>query len=86
MWASKLGFEKSCQELLAKASCLDSANMEGDTALHIACRHGRVNIVKLLLDNGASLTLCNTQSLTSLECVVQAGNGDVAMTMVKHSR
>jgi len=86
MWASKLGFEKSCQELLAKASWLDSVNMEGDTALHIACRHGRVNIVRLLLDNGASLTLCNTQSLTCLECAVQVGNGDVAMTMVKHSR
>ena len=86
MWASKLGFEKSCQELLVKASCLDSVNMEGDTALHIACRHGRVNIVRLLLDNGASLTLCNTQSLTCLECAVQVGNGDIAMTMVKHSR
>ena len=86
MWACKLGFEKSCQELLTKQTTLDCVNMEGDTALHIACRQGHVNIVKLLLDNGANMTVCNTQSQTCLESAVRAGNSDVAMTMVKHSR
>ena len=86
MWASKLGYAKSCQELLVKQTSLDDVNMDGDTALHIACKQGHVGIVNLLLDSGASLTICNTQSLTCLEATVRAGNRDVAMAMVKHSR
>ena len=86
MWAAKLGYAKCCQELLATQTSLDDVNMEGDTALHIACRQGHVNIINLLLDNGASLNVCNTQSLTSLEVAVRAGNSDVAMAMIKHPR
>lgn len=86
MWASKLGWAKSCQELLDKQAALDDVNTEGDTALHIACKQGHVNIVNLLLDSAASLNVCNTQSLTCLEAAVRAGNSDVAMAMIKHSR
>ena len=86
MWASKLGYVKCCQELLAKQNSLNDVNIDGDTALYIACRQGHVNIVNLLLDNRASLTVSNIQGLTCLEVTVRAGNSDVAMAMVKHSR
>ena len=86
MWASKLGWEKSCQALLDMQASPDDANMDGDTALHIACRQGHVSVVNLLLENGASLNVCNTQSLTCLEAAVRAGNSEVAMAMVKHQR
>lgn len=64
----------------------DDVNMDGDTALHIASMQGHVGIVNLLLENGASLNACNTQSLTCLEAAVRAGNSEVAMAMVKHPR
>ena len=86
MWASKLGREKSCQELLDVQASVDDVNMDGDTALHIACRQGHVSIVNLLLENGASLNVCNFLSLTCLETAAQAGNSEVALTMVKHPR
>lgn len=86
MWASKLGWVKSCQALLDMQASPDDVNMDGDTALHIACRQGHVSIVNLLLENGASLNVCNTQSLTCLEAAVRAGNSEVAMAMVKHQR
>lgn len=86
MWASKLGREKACQELLNVHVSVDDVNMDGDTALHVACRQGHVGIVNLLLTNGASLNARNMQSLTCLETAAQAGNGDVALAMVKHPR
>lgn len=86
MWTAKLGWAKCCQELLEKQTSLDDVNMEGDSALHIACGQGHVNIVNLLLDSGASLTICNNHGLTCLEVAVRAGNGEVAMALVKHSR
>lgn len=86
MWASKLGWVKSCQELLEMQASPDDVNADGDTALHIACKQGHVSIVNLLLESGASVNACNTQSLTCLEAAVRAGNGEVAMAMVKHPR
>lgn len=86
MWASKLGYAKCCQELLARETSLNNVNMDGDTALHIACTQGHVHVVNILLDYGASLTVCNTQGVTCLEAAVRAGNSDVATAMIKHSR
>lgn len=86
MWASSLGWAKSCQELLDMQASPDDVNSEGDTALHIACKQGHICIVNLLMENGASLTVCNTQGLTCLEVAVRTGNSDVAMAMVKNSR
>lgn len=86
MWASKLGWGKSCQALLDMQASPDDVNMDGDTALHIASVQGHVSIVNLLLENGASLNASNTQSLTCLEAAVRAGNSEVAMAMVKHPR
>ena len=65
---------------------MDDVNMEGDSALHIACSQGHVNIVNMLLDNGASLAICNTHGLTCLEVAVRTGNSEVAMALVKHPR
>lgn len=86
MWASKLGREKACRELLNVHASVDDVNMDGDTALHVACRQGHVGIVNLLLTNGASLDVRNTQSVTCLETAAQSGNDEVALAMVKHPR
>ena len=86
MWASKLGREKACEELLKAQASVDDVNMNGDTALHVACRKGHVGIVNLLLTNGASLNVRNMQCLTCLETAAQAGNNKVALAMVKHTR
>lgn len=86
MLASKLGWAKSCQELLDMQASADDVNSEGDTALHIACKQGHVSIVNLLMENSASLTIRNIQGLTCLEAAVRTGNSDVAMAMVKNSR
>ena len=86
MWASKLGREKACQELLNAQASVDDVNLDGDTALHVACQQGHVDIVNLLLTNGASLNVRNMQGLTCLETAAQAGNGEVALAMVKHPR
>lgn len=86
MWTSKLSRVKACQELLNVKVPLDEVNMDGDTALHIACRQDHVTIVNMLLTHGASLNACNRQSLTCLETAAQAGNSEVVLAMVTHPR
>ena len=86
MWASKLSRVKACQELLNVKVPVDDVNMDGDTALHIACRHDHVTIVNMLLTHGACLNACNRQSLTCLETAAQAGNSEVVLAMVTHPR
>ena len=60
--------------------------MDGDTALHIACRKGHVGIVNLLLDNGASLNVCNIKDGTCLQAAAKTGKSEVVFAMIKHPR
>jgi ankyrin repeat protein len=43
--------------LINRGSPLDSKNVNGETALHIAAKHGYVDIVKALLAKGASINI-----------------------------
>ena len=46
---------------------IDGRNSYGNTALHEACWHGRVDIVKYLLDNGANQELKGSNNWTPLQ-------------------
>ena len=43
--------------LINRGSPLDSKNVNGETALHIAAKHGYIDIVKALLAKGASINI-----------------------------
>ena len=40
---------------------------DGDTALHIACKKGRINVIKSLLSQGADTTVKNNVGNTPLD-------------------
>ena len=46
---------------------IDGRGSDGDTALHEACRHGHVDIVKYLLANGANTELKGCRNWTPLQ-------------------
>ena len=86
MYAAELGKVKSCQEILTAKASVDDINIDGDTALHIACSGGHVGVVNLLLDNGASLNVCNMEGDTCLQAAAKTGKSEVVFAMIKHQR
>lgn len=46
---------------------LDSKDVDGNSALHLACEENRVDEAKLLVKNGATTTLMNKQKKTPLD-------------------
>lgn len=53
--------------LINSGSPLDIKNIDGDTALHIAARNGYVDIIKALLNAGASKNIYNNNSNTPFD-------------------
>lgn len=49
---------------------LDVQNDKGDTALHMAARWGYEGIIQVLLENGASGTVCNRSKESPLQCAL----------------
>ena len=86
MSAADLGKEQSCQDILTVNPETDDVNMDGETALHIACRRGHVSVVNLLMDHGASLNVCNKDGVTCFEAAAKAGKSEVVFAMIKHKR
>lgn len=54
-----------------------------DTPLHIAVRSNNVEMVKTLLDGGASPNVKNNEGLTPLHLAVQAGHTEIVNLLVK---
>jgi len=54
--------------LLTENSCnLDSTDIEGNTALHLACEEERTEVAELLNECGASITMLNKDKKTPLD-------------------
>ncbi|KAF8445093.1 ankyrin repeat-containing domain protein [Terfezia claveryi] len=53
--------------LLDKAASINATNSDGETALHIAARHGNAQIVGLLLQSGADRSRITSMGATALD-------------------
>lgn len=63
--------------LLERHAYIDAASPNGTTALMMAARYGRSEVVALLLEEGADLTLKNQLGLNALDFARQAGRDNV---------
>jgi ankyrin repeat protein len=62
------------QQLLVSGSLLEEKDVQGNRALHFACRFGRERIVKILLDAKADLQAQNAVGNTALERAASGGH------------
>jgi ankyrin repeat protein len=60
-----------------KQAYLDAANEYGNTGLHWAALGGHLEMVKLLMENGASPVLANDKEYVPLDLAAQNGKFDV---------
>lgn len=53
-----------CKLIIERKCLVDTQDMYGNTALHYTCIHGWYNLAKLMLANGADITLRNKNQET----------------------
>ncbi|XP_032360142.1 transient receptor potential cation channel subfamily A member 1b isoform X2 [Etheostoma spectabile] len=84
--AASAGYTQTMDILLsANLKLLDKTDEDGNTALHIAAREGHVAAVRLLLAQGAALTL-NKNDTSFLQEALQNGRKDVVNNVIDSHR
>jgi ankyrin repeat protein len=69
--ASACGAIKSVQLFINQnKECINWCNTRSESALMIACRLGQIEVVKLLLNNGADRLLKDVRGKTAKECII----------------
>jgi len=63
--------------------CDLTAAVGGVTALHMAARHGHVDVVKYLLDNGCSVAAATTHGFTALHFAAEEGFDPVVQALLE---
>lgn len=65
------------RELLRSRVSILHADRKGNTALHVAVRHGHADICRLLVEHGAEAFEANTQGLRPYDISLNANNSEV---------
>lgn len=86
MSAAKDGSVQRVRVLLQDGADVDYMDTSNDTALHKACRYGRNDVVKLLLDAGSDVNSAKRESsgVTPLQLATHQGHLDVFLTLMSY--
>ncbi len=69
----------------AGRALLNQKNFGGATALHLACREGNFEILKILLESGADANAIDNEGWTPLMRAALSGNNDSVWWLMKYS-
>lgn len=75
----------SCQMLsmlIAQGADVDATNYQLESALHLACKHGFSDKVRVLLDSGARRDLVDCAGQSILHAAIENGHSGMAKTLV----
>jgi hypothetical protein len=70
--AQQSGYENTGRLLLSSGCPLNAVNVQGDTALHLATRHGDVKFIELLIGLGCNCHIRNKQAQSALDVACTA--------------
>ncbi|BFZ07645.1 hypothetical protein BsWGS_10683 [Bradybaena similaris] len=81
--AAKTGDIPALEKLRASGGHLGAENEDGRTALHVACRHGHINVVHYLLNHGVSVHVRDCRKETPLIDAVEGGHLEIIKLLVQ---
>ena len=62
------------RRLILEGSDVNAVDSRGDTPLHVSAGSGHLNVVCLLVDNGADLFAVDKEGLTAAACAEKFGH------------
>ncbi|XP_072804957.1 protein phosphatase 1 regulatory subunit 12B isoform X5 [Vicugna pacos] len=82
--ACSSGDTDEVRRLLARGADVDTANVDGLTALHQACIDENLDMVKFLVENGASVNQQDNEGWTPLHAAASCGYLNIAEYFINH--
>ena len=86
MYAVRFGFNDIVEYLLKEGADIHAVKGDGNNVLHIACREGLTDTVKILLANGAVPVTRNKSGVQAFTLARQQGHDDLAELVIEASR
>ena len=68
------GFKKCVVVLLDRDAPIDPRDIAHTTPLHLTCQEGHHDVVRVLLDEGADITLCDHTGKNALDMAIERGH------------
>ncbi|CAH1799232.1 unnamed protein product [Owenia fusiformis] len=81
--ACSSGDTDEVKALLSRGADINTANVDGLTALHQACIDDNIAIVEFLVENGADINVCDNEGWTPLHATASCGFLDIAEYLIK---
>ena len=63
---------------------VEAKDSDGRSGIHFAARNGKVDIVKVLLQNGANVNAVDREKITALHQAAQDGHAEVAKVLLEN--
>ena len=72
------------REALQQGAKVNARDEDGATALHVACRYEKPEVVRELLAHGAAVDVKDARGVTPLACARSTGNPDIVRLLAQH--
>ncbi|GFS01784.1 protein phosphatase 1 regulatory subunit 12A [Elysia marginata] len=82
--ACSSGDKEEVKKLLQKEADINTANVDGLTALHQACIDDNLEMVEFLVENGADVDVCDNEGWTPLHATASCAFTEIARYLLKH--
>ncbi|KAL3882577.1 hypothetical protein ACJMK2_028907 [Sinanodonta woodiana] len=81
--ACSSGDRNEVKRLLDRGADINTANVDGLTALHQACIDDNLDMVEFLVDNGADVNACDNEGWTALHATASCGFTEIARYLLE---
>ncbi|XP_055888710.1 protein phosphatase 1 regulatory subunit 12C-like isoform X11 [Biomphalaria glabrata] len=82
--ACSSGDKEEVKKLLQRGADINTANVDGLTALHQACIDDNIEMVEFLVEQGADVDVCDNEGWTPLHATASCAFTEIARYLIKH--